>query len=228
MKLVVFDIDGTLTNTTSIEDQCFYAAFQESFDLDISQVQWHTLPHVTDLGITTHLLRKAWGREARAEEIQAFQALFLIKLTQSQQARPEAFSEVPGALAFFSMLEKTPDIQLAIATGSWSGSARIKLGGIGIDPDQYPFGHSDEFISRSEITQKAIQVATEKTIQPFDKTIYFGDGLWDFQTCASLEIPFIGIDCKRNGRLAEAGSPIVFENYLDQESVLSALDQIQA
>ena len=57
MKLIIFDIDGTLTDSKAIDDACFVESFKEEFDLDIGELDWSKFMNVTDTSITTEILR---------------------------------------------------------------------------------------------------------------------------------------------------------------------------
>lgn len=57
MKFVIFDIDGTLTDTKTVDDYCFTIAFNSIFGLDLSNYDWSTLNDVTDWGITEQLVQ---------------------------------------------------------------------------------------------------------------------------------------------------------------------------
>ena len=48
MTATIFDIDGTLTNTTKVDDKCFIQAFENVFGIDISNQDWSELKHVTE------------------------------------------------------------------------------------------------------------------------------------------------------------------------------------
>ncbi|MEL7003036.1 MAG: HAD hydrolase-like protein, partial [Bacteroidota bacterium] len=63
MKYVIFDIDGTLTNTKKVEDKCFARAFEETFNINIDDQQWEAFKNVTDWGITEEIIMRETGRE---------------------------------------------------------------------------------------------------------------------------------------------------------------------
>ncbi len=48
MNLVIFDIDGTLTDTNAVDGECYAAAFEREFG---RPVDWRNLTHRTDSGI---------------------------------------------------------------------------------------------------------------------------------------------------------------------------------
>ncbi|MGB0840605.1 MAG: hypothetical protein ACPGXL_10715, partial [Chitinophagales bacterium] len=58
MKFVIFDIDGTLADTKTVEDKCFIAAFYQTFGIDLSHQKWEDLKNVTDWGITEEIIER--------------------------------------------------------------------------------------------------------------------------------------------------------------------------
>ncbi len=228
VQLVIFDIDGTLSDTKKVEDKCFMTAFHRAFGLDISQANWDDFPHVTDWAITETIISRAWERLPTAEEYKRIIALFEEELVSELEREPDQFKEIQGASAFFHHLQCQEAFQVGIATGSWSRSARIKLNAIGIDPTPVAFAHSDLHKSRADITRAAISQAQELTKQPFDQIVYFGDGSWDYRTCKELDIPFIGIDVKNDGKLSNLGAQHVFQHFSEQEAILELLDTLRS
>src|SRR5437660_3188125 len=51
MRLVMFDIDGTLTETMKVDEERFVRSFAEVFGLTDIDADWSHYPHVTDSGI---------------------------------------------------------------------------------------------------------------------------------------------------------------------------------
>lgn len=55
MHLVVFDIDGTLTNTNLVDGKCYWRVIREILGLSGEQPEWSNFRHVTDVGIAEEL-----------------------------------------------------------------------------------------------------------------------------------------------------------------------------
>lgn len=223
MNFIIFDIDGTLTNTMPVEDKCFFRAFELTFGLDITDQDWADFQNVTDWGITEEIMENNLNRKPSDLEYNSLKDTFLTLLKAEKSKDNKQFSEVPGASQFLASLDGHPDYALGFATGSWSHSAKIKLETIGIDANQYAFSNSDHFKSREDITLHTVEQLKQKTGNSPEQIVYFGDGIWDFKTCQNLGIGFIGIDANGNNKLKSIGADVVFKNYLDQKAVMEAI-----
>jgi beta-phosphoglucomutase-like phosphatase (HAD superfamily) len=76
LRLAIFDIDGTLTATNEVDDECFLRAVSETLGVDCGAVDWSDMPHVTDSAIARSLWTRDRGREPTKRDIQALQRRF--------------------------------------------------------------------------------------------------------------------------------------------------------
>jgi phosphoglycolate phosphatase-like HAD superfamily hydrolase len=219
MTLVVFDIDGTLTNTKAIDDLCFINSIRECWNCDLGDVDWNPYVNVTDTGLAKDIFKSFFAQEIGQTEIMNLKNLFSEKIISSAKENPKAFLEVKGAKDFVKELENQ-NIKVAIATGGWRVTAQFKLMKIGLELENFPFSTSDDHYSRGEILNRAIVKAKEGYQTNFNKIIYIGDGLWDYKTSRELEIDFIGIDYLKNGKLKEYGVKTVFEDFSDKDKII--------
>ncbi len=90
MKFVIFDIDGTLTNTKKVEDKCFMKAFEQTFEIDIWSQKWENLQNVTDWGITEEIVQREWNRIPRKDEYELMISNFVTNL-KAERARDKLF-----------------------------------------------------------------------------------------------------------------------------------------
>lgn len=225
MKYVIFDIDGTLTNTKKVEEKCFMEAFETTFHLNINDQKWEDLDNVTDWGITEEILLRERQRKPTPSEYQSMVSNFIRLLKKERSRDRSQFNEVKGAYDFFHQLKSTGGIELGIATGSWEKSACIKLESIGIDPMASCFSNSDYYKSREKITTAVIDQLNKQTGATPERIIYFGDGEWDLKTCINLGIDFIGIDVAEDGKLRRMGAKTVFKDYSDAAQLLDQLNR---
>ena len=220
MKLVIFDIDGTLADTKTVDDRCFVEAFFTTFQIDIRHQKWEDLTNLTDWGITEEIIQKELKRNPTKAEYGLMEANMIHNLQTAKAENSTHFQEILGAKTFFDHLQTLPNITLGIATGAWEKSALIKLGSINIDPANLPFSNSSHFKTREAITNHAIEQASAIHSQDFEEVIYFGDGVWDYKTCQNLGIRFIGIDVLQDDKLRQIGAETIFEDYRNRDEIL--------
>jgi phosphoglycolate phosphatase-like HAD superfamily hydrolase len=60
----MFDLDGTLVDSTNVDSACYLQALVDifGFDLDLIDRDWGNYPHVTDSGILQTLCQTELGR----------------------------------------------------------------------------------------------------------------------------------------------------------------------
>jgi hypothetical protein len=73
---------------------------------------------------------------------------------------------------------------IALVTGAWGASARIKLATAGIPAGHIPLACSDDAQSRLELLRLAMARAGATSSQGFEHVVSVGDGLWDLQAAA--------------------------------------------
>src|SRR5262245_41195213 len=130
MDLIVFDIDDTLTRTMSVDEECFMRALEEVCGFKDVSTDWAGYRHTTDAGIIQEIYKVHAGRGPSAEEVSAFRGTFLGMLTRAAEEVP--FSEVPGAAGLLKRLARTEGMEVALATGAWGESARLKMASAGM------------------------------------------------------------------------------------------------
>ncbi len=213
--LIIFDIDGTLTLSTEIDREVFASAFAAVFGDDLPSTDWSNYAAATDQGISEEAVRKL-GRDPAL--IPTFKQRFVEELNRRLSVCPVA--PVPGARTVLQRLRQAGH-QVALATGSWAASARLKLDSAGVDTMGCVLIGSDELPRRSDIIR-----AAWFTTDANEKPIYVGDGPWDVSAIKALGLRFVGVDAVGTGRLAEHGvQPIA--GYEDFDSFLTHLTQAE-
>jgi beta-phosphoglucomutase-like phosphatase (HAD superfamily) len=208
MPIALFDIDGTLTASNEIDSACFADAFREVFAVEID-TNWDSYEHTTDRGIASEALRRS-GRAADESALALHRTRFIELLSH----RMTSLDEIPGARAFLVEL-LARDWRIALCTGAWRASARLKLARARFDFD-LPLASCDDDISREAILRRGIALAGE----PADIIVSFGDAPWDVRAAANLQLPFIGIACgAREEKLRRSGAAVVFGDFHDTAAI---------
>ena len=190
MHLVVFDIDGTLVDSYGFDAALYADAIRRVLGIDIN-TDWARYTNATDSGILDQIIEET-GVEEDRETIQERVQCEFTQLTESYiKQNANAVREIPGASAFIEHLEQIEDVALAIATGGWDSTAKLKLRTIGLNPDHFALATASDAISRKEI----IKIAADRSLRGTEavRKTYFGDGLWDKKTSEALGYDFIGV-----------------------------------
>jgi phosphoglycolate phosphatase-like HAD superfamily hydrolase len=224
MHLIMFDLDGTLVDSTNIDSDCYLQALVDvfGFNLDLIDRDWGNYPHVTDAGILQTLCQTELGRNPTAIEISHYQQRFLERLNT---AISHQLQEICGAKDLLHYLDLKPNFAISVATGGWRTTAEFKLQQTGLDQVLLPMACSDDAYARVEIMKCAYQRSIDLYQQPeFETVTYIGDGIWDGVASNQLDYRFIGIGSgDRAIDLFAIGAKQVFPHYQDLGSIMASL-----
>ena len=225
MNLAIFDIDGTLTNTNSVDNECFVKAFAEALAITEIDTNWAAYPHTTDSGITQHIFEEKFGRNPEETEVGKFKAYFVKMLREQYQSNSSSFAEIAGASAALNTLKRDSDWAVAIATGCWRESALLKLKAAKIDADGIPAAYAEDGLSREDILRAAVSQSLEQyRVSRFGKIVSIGDGVWDVRTARRLNFAFLGVGVGESAtRLRQAGARQVIEDFSDYDQLARLL-----
>ncbi|MEP6913489.1 MAG: HAD family hydrolase [bacterium] len=229
MKLALFDIDGTLTNTNGVDNDCFVKALAEANAITEIDTDWAGYPHTTDSGITHHIFQEKFGRSPEETELGKFQCCFLNMLNEQYQSNSASFAEIAGASIALNSLKRESDWAVAIATGCWRESALLKLKAAKIDIDGIPAAYAEDGLSREEILQAAVSRSLEHyRVSGFGKIVSIGDGLWDVRTARRLAFTFLGVGCRESATmLHQAGAKHVIRDFADYGQLVRFLNEAE-
>ncbi|PJA43470.1 MAG: HAD family hydrolase, partial [Verrucomicrobia bacterium CG_4_9_14_3_um_filter_43_20] len=68
MNLVIFDIDGTLTDSDELDEVCFIKAVKDFWDIDTFNTDWESYGNYTDSFVLREIAKEHLGREPHREE----------------------------------------------------------------------------------------------------------------------------------------------------------------
>jgi phosphoglycolate phosphatase len=162
MKLVLFDVDGTLISTRGAGMRAFYRALEDHFDVHVDNEAIRP-DGKTDPLILKELLNHCNLAERWCEEIR--EALFSEYLGCLEEEMSQAGSRglirvLPGVLEFLKDLVRQKDFAVGLATGNLEKGAFIKLSHAGLDGFFRFGGYGSDSEDRTELTRLAIQRGT--------------------------------------------------------------------
>lgn len=188
MHLIMFDVDGTLVDSTGFDEECFLKAAEILFGVEISS-DWNSYEYATDIGILSEAIDRYKIPGDEITLVKKFRKIFLELISEYINVNPGSVQEINGAESFLKDLTERSNCRVAIATGGWEKTARLKLKAAGIDITGCAFASSSDHYSREEIMRKAESMVYDGV--PFESKIYFGDALWDKKACENINYRFI-------------------------------------
>jgi phosphoglycolate phosphatase-like HAD superfamily hydrolase len=193
LKAIVFDIDGTLIESMSIDSDLYFSSISAVLGPVKFRANLNDYDHVTDSGIIAQLLAdNDFAAESSAID------LIQERYVASVSAHIESYGPFPtihGATQFVDRLRDSKEHKVAIATGGWKGSAILKLETSGIDVNGIPVASCDDSHSRAEI----MRVALARLGDGFESVTYFGDAEWDRRACQTLGWDFVPVGSDLGG-----------------------------
>ena len=216
MRLVIFDIDGTLTQTMKADEECFVRSLAEVCDFSDVDSDWSRYKHTTDFGHfprdSQDSHRTASHHQTRLHGFASTSLLCLhglhpkLLLRQSQErlccfhawliARSIALHLLPGR--GLTRLVSRWQVLVCATTIIRRRRATMRL--------------IDESIIRLSMRRAAERYGG------LGSTVYVGDGVWDARACRNVGIPFVGIGTGiRATRLSAEGAVCVFPDFSDTD-----------
>ena len=230
MKLVIFDIDGTLTQTSRVDEICFTRAFADTHGVKIIADHWISCPHVSDSGVTQHLFQHHFARDPHDHESNAIKKRLVDLLEEHYRMDRSYFAEIPRAAETFNQLVESRGWVKALATGCWRPSAEMKLRAASVNYQGVPGGFAEDGVARESIVGAAISRSRASyRLEGFDRIVSIGDGVWDVRTAARLGLAFVGVASgERAEMLREAGARHIIPSFEDVDRFFECLENAEA
>ena len=228
MKLVMFDMDGTLTDGFAIEENCYVLAIEQALNLPGVQTEWETYTHTTAAFCLEEIVRRARGHPPTVAESRAVQTRMVELMTEITRRTGRHTRQIPGAAACLRELQRR-GYAIAIASGDWEATARIKFATAGIPFEGLPAAFCDVAHPRAEIMRTALaRAAAHHGRAGFERITYVADAAWDVRACRELGWPLVGVEAgKFSARLPDLGVTHIVPDYLDFAAFLAAVEQAE-
>ncbi len=224
MKLLLFDIDGTILQLKMGKSRTIFAdVFFDVFGEKIEQSQIPNFAGMTDLQILFELGQIASVPYNDIERnIDLVWNKLLVKFREV--CNTEHLDIFPGVEEMILHLAKDSDIQLALLTGNFRDNAYLKLAHFGLDK-YFPFGaFGSDHRLRNELPKIAIKRANHfvgKTVFNTVNTLILGDGPRDSECAKSngIKVACVATGHHSTEELRKLEPDFLFENFSDWEKV---------
>jgi phosphoglycolate phosphatase-like HAD superfamily hydrolase len=214
LHLIMFDIDGTLVNSSGFDEVCYLKAAQNVLDVDISS-NWEEYSFATDAGILDEAIKRYNVLGDKSHIQQKFKQVFVRLISEYIATNPESVLEIKGAARFIKYLLNLENVKVAIATGGWEETAKLKLKAANVNVNGCAFASSSDHYNRTEIMKMAESRTSNNVL--FESKTYFGDATWDKEASNFLNYRFILV----GNRIKHE---IQIEDFQDTEGILSILN----
>ena len=212
---VLFDVDGTLVDTTYLHAVTWWEALRQADHT----VPMATIHHAIGMGsdrILDALLGEDRDRDADDATIAAHAALYSVYW---ERLRP-----LPGAA---DLLRRCKSRGLRVVLASSASEPELRALRRGLDADDViDVATSAADAEQSKPAPDILGVALDRAGLAPDEVVLVGDAVWDVQAAARIDVPCIGVTCGGTSaeELTRAGAVAVYDNPAD---LLARWDEAQ-
>ncbi len=155
LKLVLFDIDGTLIDTGGAGARSWTWAFEHAFDRPEVDIGKYSSAGMTDPVVARETFTEAIGREPTGEELARLMAAYLSVLPDYVTAS-EGYRVLPGVQELLLRLHDL-GVLLGLTTGALEAGAHAKLGRARLNHYFLVGGYGSDSENRVELTTIAVK-----------------------------------------------------------------------
>ncbi len=209
---VLFDVDGTLVDTTYLHAVSWWQAFRQQ-DQDVPMARIHRAVGMGSDKLLDHLLGPERDRDADQKLVDGHTALFA--------AYWERLRPLPGAS---DLLRACADrgLRVVLASSASEPELRALRAALGVD-DVVDAATSKADAEASKPAPDIVATALEQAGLDADRVLFVGDSVWDVIAAGGLDIGCVGLTCGGTSReeLAGAGAIAVYD---DPAALLASFD----
>jgi phosphoglycolate phosphatase-like HAD superfamily hydrolase len=227
VRLVLFDIDGTLVWTDGAGRRAIHRALIDVFGDTGPADLW--FDGKTDPQIVRELMRVVGHADAHIDEhMQTLLDLYVAYLREELQDPTHCPRALPGVVELLHVLAEREDVVLGLLTGNLVDGARAKLEAVGIDPGLFRVG---AYGSDHELRPELPAIARERAKETLgievsgENLVVVGDTPADIQCGQAIGARAIGVSTGRypSHILTEHGAHSVFTDLSDTDAVVRAI-----
>ncbi|HEU4421031.1 MAG TPA: HAD family hydrolase [Pilimelia sp.] len=210
---VLFDVDGTLVDTTYLHTVAWWEAMRQ-VDRSVPMARIHRAVGMGSDTILDHLLGADRDRSDDDTMVAAHGALYATYW--------DRLSPLPGAVELLRACAAR-GLRVALASSASGRELAALRAALGAD-DVIAAATSADDADRSKPAPDLIAAALRKTGLDATRAVYVGDSVWDVIAASQLDLPCVALTSGGTSaaELTEAGAAAV---YADPADLLAALDR---
>jgi phosphoglycolate phosphatase-like HAD superfamily hydrolase len=226
VKLLLFDIDGTLVLTGGAGRRALNRAFCQVVGI-VNALDGMRLNGKTDPAIVREVFAARAGSTGGFESLDHILAAYVEFLLQEVEQSPH-YKILPGVLAFLHEFHGCADLAIGLATGNVERGARIKLSRGGLNPFFAFGGFGSDAENRTELVRRAAENGMRHVgaaIDPGD-TFVIGDTPRDIDAGREAGFQTVGVATSdfSTDDLHAAGADVVLSDFeRDRETFLRTI-----
>ncbi len=225
MKLLLFDIDGTLVLSGGAGLRAMTRAFADLYAIP-DALAGISLSGRTDSSILRDALDR-FGLPHSPEIEEAYKRRYFELLEEEMPLPVEGKRLMPGIPALLEALNGRPDVHLGLLTGNWRTSGYLKLADFGLDR-YFRFGaFADDSGVRDQLLPFAVTRFRELSgLTPRPEEVYvIGDTPYDIQCARPHGAIAVAVAAASHpvSHLAAWNPDYLFENLEDTDAALNVL-----
>jgi phosphoglycolate phosphatase-like HAD superfamily hydrolase len=225
MKLLLFDLDGTLVSTGGAGVRALDRAFLSLQRLARAS---EGVPFAgrTDPSIIKDIFRLKLRREIDPKESQDIENHYLAALA-AELTVPDGYRVLDGVEPLLSVLAAREDVFLALGTGNLEAGARLKLERAGLNKYFSTGGFGSDAEDRPEVLRRGVRRAEEKTHRRFKprQVVVIGDTVHDVSAGKAIGAVTVAVGAGHASEadLRAAKPDLYLSSFQDPEAFLKIL-----
>jgi phosphoglycolate phosphatase-like HAD superfamily hydrolase len=228
MRLVLWDIDGTLIRARGLFGRVWYEALKTVYQLegDLARIE---MAGKTDGQIALEILAlHGWTEEAAVPHLDTFRERYIAALHEVRTSLAEHVTVLPGVREALERLEQR-GVHHSLLTGNYEASARLKLGSVGLDQhfdfEVGAFGSDD----RDRLRLVPVSIEKGRRLRDSslnaDDVVVVGDTPRDIACARAGGVRVVAVATGRyaSAELAEHRPDVLLDSLQDTDTVVEAI-----
>jgi len=227
MRIVLFDIDGTLLWSDGAGRRAIHTALREVFGSIGPEA--HRFDGKTDRQIVRELMRHDGHDDAHIDaRMDDLLSRYVERLHVELRNPEHTPRRLPGVPELLTALEAREDVTLGLLTGNVGEGAAAKLRAVGIDPRRF---RVNAFGSDHELRPELPAIARQRAVDllgadvPGDRIVVIGDTPADVTCGRDIGARAIGVATGHYSveELTSYGAHAVFRDLTDTDAIVQAI-----